>query len=220
MENSYQEIRTSKGEFDKLRSDRRFAKLLNLARVVNAIYFCFHSLLEYSGDTTPAGQRQHLNAFFFSTGALYEGLVVADSLEKYFGDRESYQNGFGKFLNDPATQELRRTTLKRMRNKFVFHYDEDVAKKLLKLLDLKSYVFATNIGSKRKGTYYNLADEVAINYLVKDSVSKEEEDLTIRQAFKSIGDALSSYVVCADQLLGDVLSEGPWKIHDAPDAGL
>src|SRR6266404_3074188 len=194
MENSYQEIRTSKGEFDKLRSDRRFAKLLNLARVVNAIYFCFHSLLEYSGDTTPAGQRQHLNAFFFSTGALYEGLVVADSLEKYFGDRESYQNGFGKFLNDPATQELRRTTLKRMRNKFVFHYDEDVAKKLLKLLDLKSYVFATNIGSKRKGTYYNLADEVAINYLVKDSVSKEEEDLTIRQAFKSIGDALSSYV--------------------------
>ena len=70
MTSDYREIRTTKEEFDKLRSDRQFAKLLNLARVVNAIYFCFHTLLEYGGDSTPVGQRQHINAFLFSTGAL------------------------------------------------------------------------------------------------------------------------------------------------------
>jgi len=99
-----------------------------------------------------------------------------------------------------------------MRDKFVFHYDEDVAKKLIKILDLQSYVFATNIGSKRRGTYYNLADEAVLNYLVKDCKSKEEEDRAIRAAFDSIGKALSSYVECADTLIADVLSEGSWTI--------
>ena len=143
---------------------------------------------------------------------MYEGLTVADSLGKHFGERESYRNGFGKFLADPQTEELRRSILKPMRDKFVFHYDEDVAKKLIKILDLQSYVFATNIGSKRRGTYYNLADEAVLNYLVKDCKSKEEEDRAIRAAFDSIGKALSSYVECADTLIADVLSEGSWTI--------
>jgi hypothetical protein len=207
----YREIRTSKENFDKIRSDRKFAKLLNLARAVNAIYFCFNSLLDYSGDDTPAGQRQHINGFLFSAGALHEGFCVADTLEKHFGDRDSYQNGFGRLLADPKTQALRRTILKRMRDKFVFHYDEDVAKKTLKTLDLKEYVFATGTGGKRKGTYYNLADEIVINYLLND-VPPDEQDSAFREALKSIGETLSAFVGCADALIGDVLLESTWRV--------
>jgi hypothetical protein len=208
----YQEIRTTKEEFDKLRSDRKFAKLLNLARAVNAIYFCFNSLLDYGGDETPAGQRQHINAFLFSTGALHEGFCVADTLEKHFGDRDSYRNGFGRLLADPNTQELRRSILKRMRDKFVFHYDEDVAKQTLKTLDLNQYIFATGTGGKRKGTYYNLADEIVINYLLKD-VSPDEQDRAFRQALETIGGTLSAFVDCADALMGDYLPESTWILR-------
>lgn len=210
----YREIYISREDFDKLRSDRKFAKLLNLARAVNAIYFCFNALLDYSNDDTPAGQRQHINAFLFSTGALFEGLNVADTLEKHFGDRDSYRNGFGKLLNDAETKQLRSTILKRMRDQFVFHYDEDVARKTIKTLDLTSYLFATGIGSKRSGIYYNLADEVVMNYLLGESVSQEEENRKFREAFESIAKVLKLYVESADALIGDILLEGDWKMRE------
>jgi len=131
-DSDYREIYASKEDFDKLRSDKKFANLLNLARAVNAVYFCFNSLLDYSGDETPAGQRQHINGFLFAAGVLHEGFRVAERLEKHFGDPASYRDGFGKLLAEPKTQDLRQKILKRMRNKLVFHYDEDVAKKTLK----------------------------------------------------------------------------------------
>ena len=127
MTEDYREIYTSAEKVDKLRSDPKFAKLLNLARAVNAIYFCLNVLLDHGGDITPAGQRQHINAFCFLPA--HEAFAVADSLEKYFGDRDSYRNGFGRLLEDPKTKQLRGTILHRMRNKLVFHYDEDVARK-------------------------------------------------------------------------------------------
>ncbi len=164
------EIYISKEDFDKLRSDRSFVKLLNLARVVNALYFCFNAILDYTNDVTPAGQRQFYNAFLFSSGALYEGLIVADTLEKHFGDLDSYRNGFGKLLNNGKTKEMRTTVLERIRNSCVFHFSEGVARKTIKTLDLPSYIFATNIGTKRAGTYYNLADETVINFLLGGSL--------------------------------------------------
>jgi hypothetical protein len=138
-----------------------------------------------------------------------EGFLVAERLEKHFGDRASYRNGFGKLLANRKTQGLRKHTLKRMRNKLVFHYDEDVSKEMLKSIDLKRYVFATGTGGKCKGTYYNLADDIVINYLLKD-VPASEHDAIFRYALRIIGEALHAFVDCADALIADVISEGIW----------
>ena len=143
---------------------------------------------------------------------MHEGFCVADRLEKHFGDRDAYRNGFAKLLADANTQQLRKTILKRMRDKFVFHYDKDVAEQTLKTLDLNEYVFATGTGGKRKGTYYNLADEIVINYLLND-VPPDEQDAVFRATLKSVGDALSAFVDCADTLMGDVLSEDTWTLQ-------
>jgi hypothetical protein len=214
MENDsdYREIYASKEDFDALRNDNQFANLLNLARAVNAVYFCFKSLLDYSGDETPAGQRQHINGFLFAAGVLHESFSVAARLEKHFGERASYRNGFGTLLADPKTQELRQTILKRIRNKLVFHYDEDVAKQTLKTLDLKQYVFATGTGGKRKGTYYNLADEIVLNYLLND-VPPEDQYTVFKEALVNIGQALSAFIDCADALIDDVIPEHTWKLR-------
>src|SRR5216683_1365326 len=140
-DSDFRKIYTSKENFDKLRFDQKFARLLNLARTVNAVYFCFKSLLDHSGDETPAGQRQHINAFLFATGVLHEGFTVAERLEKHFGDRDSYRTG---------------------------------------------------TGGKRKGTYYNLADEIVINYMLND-VPLNEQDAVFRATLKSIGESLSAF---------------------------
>jgi hypothetical protein len=212
----YRELYISKEDFDNLRSDRQFAKLLNLARAANALYFCYRALLDFSDDSTSAGQRQHINAFLFSAGVLHEGLIVADTLEKYFGERDSYRNGFGKLLNDESTKQLRNTILKRMRNKFVFHYDEDVPRKSLKTLNLPSYLFATGLGEKRRGLYYNLADEVVINFLLGDPASKEEERI-FREALENITKVLVGFTDSADMLIADVLSEMNWKVREGKE---
>jgi hypothetical protein len=213
----YREVYISKEDFDKLRSDRSFVKLLVLARVVNALYFCFSALLDYKNDLTPAGQRQSYNAFLFSSGALYEGLIVADTLEKHFGDRDSYSKGFGKLLKDAKTKEIRSTILERMRNSCVFHFSEGVARKTIKTLNLQSYIFATNVGRKRSGTYYNLADETVINFLLGDPSSPAEEERKFRSDTQSVTDLLAAFVDSADSLIGEVLAEGSWKMRVKKD---
>ena len=40
-----------------------------------------------------------------------------------------------------------------MRGKFVFHYD--VARKVLKIVDVPNYQSVTNEGNKRRSTYYS-----------------------------------------------------------------
>ena len=213
MNEDYREIYTSPERFDQLRSDPKFAKLLNLARAVNAIYFCLRVLLDHGGgDTTPSGQRQYINAFLFSAGALHEAFAVADSLERHFGDRDSYRNGFGKLLKDPKTKVLRATILRRLRNKLVFHYDEDVARKGLKTLGLDSYIFASAVGDRRSGTYYNLADEIVLNHLLGDSDGSDEDE-RLGTAAKDIADALSKFVHCADELMAGILSDDIWEVR-------
>jgi len=213
----YREAYISKEEFDKLRLDRSFVKLLNLARAVNALYFCFNAILDYKNDMTPAGLRQHYNAFLFSSGALYEGLIVADTLEKHFGNLDSYRNGFGKLLEDAKTKEIRKTILERIRNSCVFHFSEGVARKTIKTLDLPHYIFATNIGRKRAGTYYNLADEMVINFLLGDSLSPSEEERKLLDDTQNVTNLLVAFIESADTLIGEVLSEGDWRLRVGKD---
>jgi hypothetical protein len=127
-------------------------------------------------------------------------------------DRDSYRKGFAKLLEDPKTKELRGTILRRIRNKLVFHYDEDVAWKALKTLDLESYIFASAVGDKRSGTYYNLADEIVINYLLGDGDTSEEDEVFGATA-KDIAEALSRFAQCADELMAGIFSDDAWEMR-------
>ncbi|HVF56973.1 MAG TPA: hypothetical protein VM934_12540 [Pyrinomonadaceae bacterium] len=205
----------SKEDFDRIRSDARFGAILRLARVVNSLQFCFNSLVVVSDADTPANQRQRLNSFLFASGVLYEGLKVVRNLTKHFGQRQSFRNGLEKLLDEPVTKKLQGNILKDMRNKSVFHYDEDVAPKTLKILNLESYLFATGVGTHRGGVYYNLADEVVFNFIIGDeSKSKEEEEQALREAMKDITDLLTKFVDSADQLIGEVVAEMGWLIRE------
>ncbi len=204
------EVYISKEDFEKIKSDARFAALIPLARVVNALKFCFQTLIEYGNDNTPSGQRQHINSFLFACGILYEGLKIANVLGKHFGDRDFFRNGFGQLLKSKETKRLNETVLNSMRNKLVFHFDEDVAPAVLKNLDLELYAFASSAGSKSGEVYYNLADEVAINFILGEPGSKEEELRIFKEALQSISGVLTEYVNSADLLIAHVLKEMGW----------
>jgi hypothetical protein len=205
------EVYISKEEFEMLRSDASFLALLPLARVVNALRFCFQTLLEHSSDDKPSGLRQHINSFLFACGVLYEGLKIANTLGKQFGSRKSFRDGFGKLLKSKETKKLNETVLNPMRNKLVFHFDEDVAPSVLKNLDLERYAFATADGSKSGEIYYDLADEVAINFIIGEPGSRAEEDRVFREILKGVSIVMTEYVNSADSLIVDVLKDLNWK---------
>jgi hypothetical protein len=205
------EVYISKEDFEQLRSDAHFLALLPLARVVNALKFCFQTMIEHGNNDSPSGLRQHMNAFLFGCGVLYEGLKIANTLGKHFGDREAFCEGFGKLLKSKETKKLNDTVLNPMRNKLVFHFDEDVAPSVLKNLDLERYAFATADGAKSGEVYYNLADDIAINFIIGEPGSREEEERILREAFQSISIVITGYVNSADTLIGDVLKDMNWK---------
>jgi hypothetical protein len=205
------EVYISKEDFERLRTDPRFVSLLPLARVTNALKFCFQVLIEQGIGDTPAATRQHINAFLFACGVLYEGLKIANTLGKQHSERTSFRNGFGKLLKSKDTKRLNDTVLNAMRNKLVFHFDEDVAPSVLESLNLEQYAFATADGDKSGAVYYNLADEIAINFIVGAPGSKEEEDRIFRETLETIARVITNFVSSADSLIADVLKDLNWR---------
>jgi|SRR5689334_18043449 len=209
------EVYISKRHFDKMRSDPKFSALLRLARIVNALNFCFRTLIKSNEDDTPAASRQHINSLLFACGILYEGIKVAKTLGKYFADRESFQKGLAQLLKDKETKKLQETALNSMRNKIVFHYDEDVVTTTLNNLNLESYVFVSGYGPQRGEMYYTLADEIAINFMIGEPGSKQEEDRILRELLTTTAEVVTKFVRTSDVLIADVLAEMKWLRREA-----
>jgi hypothetical protein len=198
-------------EFDRYREDPQFATLLTLARVVNALQFCFHAMLEPGDGDEPAHLRQRMNGLLFSAGILHEGFAVAQTLGKHFRDRESYRDGFRKLLANPVTQKLRSTVLQTMRNEIVFHFNPDVAPTVLKTLKLDKYVFIAGVGPQEGQTYFQLADEIVFNHLVDTHRSGEDETQVLREMFSDFSYVISGFIKAAQALVPDVLIQMGWQ---------
>lgn len=213
------EISLPGDEFEKLRLDPRLARLLTLARVVNALRFCQLSVFSLTDADTPSNRRQRINAFLFTAGILYEGLRVAATLGKDFANRKAFTEGMGVLLGEERTKELRKTILNRLRNKIVFHYDEDVAPTGLEKMRLDSYRFATGVGRRNGDVYYDLADEVAVNFILGEPESPDEERKILAAMITDVTEVSLAFADAAEHLIVDVLSEMGWRAEERPNGG-
>lgn len=206
MDDSW-DIACSQETFSRLKTDERFLALLTLARVINALRFCQGAAL-YSKDVPgPAGVRTHINSFLFAGSVLYEGFLAVEQLALHFRDLDSYRNGFGNLLKDRSIQSLRQSVFHRMRNKFVFHFDKDVAKEAFDDFQLPAYKFASGIGKKSGEMYFGLADEAVLNYLLQPAANEPDESL--KERFKKIlqdtTQLMGRFVESAEYLMSDVI---------------
>ena len=146
IENALWDIVCSKEQFNKLGSDDRFLGLLRLARSVNALRFCQKPAIDVQNKDTPSSDRQLINSFLFTSSVLSESFIVVEELGKHFHNFDSFKDGFGNLIREKNFQKLRNTIYKRIRNKFVFHFDKDVAAEALENFELKKYRFASGNG--------------------------------------------------------------------------
>lgn len=214
MENIPYDISCSKAIFDVVKTDARFLSLLTLARFVNALRFCQKAGIDAQGTAGPAGARSSVNSFLFAASVLYEGFLLVQKLGKYYKDRDSFKSGFGALLRDKKVGSLRESVLYRMRNKFVFHFDEEVAKQSLENFELPEYKFASGIGKASGEMVFVLADEVVINYLLQPT--SNETDATLKERYKGILEdttqVMGKFLEAAERLMGDVLRDMGFKV--------
>lgn len=216
-ENELWDIVCSKRQFDKLKSDERFLALLRLARFVNALMFCHRPVINAGNMDTPDATRQRINSFVFASSVLYEGFRVAEQLGKHFRQLDSFKNGFANLMRDRNAQNLKNTILKRMRDKFVFHFDKDVATEALEGFELPHYKFATGKGKVFGQMYFCLADEVVMNFLLqlKDEESDDELKLRFQNITQDITQLMVKFLEAAEKLIAEALIQMGWVLRDS-----
>ena len=212
------DIACTQETFDLLKTDERFLGLLTLARIVNALYFCLRAALDSKNVSGPVGARSRINSPLFAASVLYEGFLTVERLAVHFKTLDSYKNGFSVLLKDKAVQVLRRSVLHKMRNKFVFHFDADVAKKALGRFQLPLYKFATGIGETSGGMYYALADEAVMHYLLQQAEDKPDDSLKARyeQFLQDTIQLIGRFTDAAERLMAEVLNDMGFTVMQRP----
>lgn len=203
------DISCTKSNFDKIKSDETFLGLLSLARFVNALRFCQRAALDAKSANSPSNTRSTINSFLFTSSVLYEGLLLIERLSKTYKDNKAFKSGFTKLLRDRNVQSLRDTVLKRARNKFVFHFDKDVANEALENFDVPTINFASAIGKASGEMYFGLADELSINYLLQPNEGETNESLTKRyiDIVQDTTKLMGNFVIYTESFMADVLKE-------------
>jgi hypothetical protein len=209
MQKQQWDITCTKRNFEKIKSDDDFLGLLSLGRFVNALRFCQKAAIDSKGDRNPSNARSIINSFLFSSSVLYEGFLLVEKLSQYYDKLDSFENGFGKLLREKHVQALRNSVLKRARNKFVFHFDKDVAKESLGNFDVPVINFASGVGKSTGEMYFGLADQLSINYLLQPRQNESDDSLRKRyiQIVKDTTWIMGIFSKSAEILMADVLEK-------------
>ena len=215
MNSELWDIECTPEAFKALKSDERFLGLLTLARFVNALRFCQQAVIAARKVDSPLSSRQTIHSFHLASCVLCEGFLLVERLGKHFHNLDSFKDGFGILLRDRSVRALRQSVLQRMRNKFVFHFDGDVAKDALRNFELPNYRFASSIGKASGEMYFGLADEAVMNYLLQpeptesDDVSKQR----LQKLIQDVTEFMGGFTDAAEKLIAEVLSSMGWTVR-------
>jgi len=199
------EITCDKETFAKVRREVKFPYIVALARAVNA-FNAVHSLFLHSPPTeTPERVRNGMNAYFFGSALLYEGLSLIRKMTKPFADDDDFRNGLHALLRDPAAQKIEQSHLNPGRNHAIFHFlPEEFEKAIGKAVDDRQ-VFAAAIGKKKKDLHYSYADVLAAEILVGIPIDKPEFWITFEKAAEETQELIIKFASDAEELIGNYL---------------
>ena len=203
-------ISLPRGDFERIKKDPRFVRVVQLGRIVNALRYTHMAGAASSAEPESSGRRQRIASFLYLTGLLYEGFRVADVLGKDFKTSVAFQNGFARLSKKPEVARLRQGILNDLRNKAVFHNDDEVVEIGLDLIDVDPVVFARSLDGTWGTTHYDLADLAVLKYAFR-SAPAVDLDQQIRTTLPLILNVAVEFGESAEALMGEVLLELGWR---------
>jgi hypothetical protein len=211
------EILCSREQFEPLRDDEAFHRLIDLARHVNAIRFGQAALsLHRESEDSPSASRQRSATFLYHAGIIYEALGLIPKLRQHYGTLDFWEETFGVFGDDGAIAAIRAkgTDLQKLRNHASFHVLPMVAEKSLARLEMDEYVFASARGRTVGDIYYNLADTVPIHYVIGAPRERDRFMAEFERMATEIRDLVLKFLEAADRFIPRVLRQYGFKRRD------
>jgi len=208
-------ISLSRADFLQLKDDPGFLRVVQLGRILNALRYTHMAGAAAPKENDTSARRQRIASFLYVTGLLYEGFLLADVLGKDFKASTTFQKGFASLLKKPDVVKLRQGILNDLRNKAVFHNDDDVVKLGLGLVDTDPVVFLRSLGGTWGSTHYDLADLAVLRYAFRH-VHIADLDQEVQSTLPLILNVALEFGDCAEELMGEVLLEMGWQRQEEP----
>ncbi|MEX1185918.1 MAG: hypothetical protein WEA80_04955 [Gemmatimonadaceae bacterium] len=183
-----------------------------LARITNSIRFSVGAAFDRHGDPAPASNRQRIGSFLYLGALLYEALRFADRLGEHFRDHETFRIDFVPLLNDQRVQDLREGVLKRLRNRAIYHHDDDVMPEGLRDLVMPEYVFARGHGTGFMDLDYILPDILISKFALPElDVTRALTD-QLAPVLRDVLMVGQRFALAADRLIDESTRKWGWKV--------
>lgn len=202
--------------FRELRSDREFAFLVSLARIVNALKFGVASHRAAAEDLTPAAERQRVGSTFYLAGVLHEVLEFRSAAAKRWGDLTSFRDVFAT-LDDSSVDEGTAEVLRRIRNRAAFHFDPAVAEKNVPQLPAEPFTFLAATGKDPFESNYELADLITFGFIFEAPTDVVRLNAGLRPFRSKLDELLLAFIRRADSVMVSRLLKLGFTILSRPD---
>ena len=205
----------ARDDFDRIKKDPRFVRVVQLGRIVNALRYTHIAGATASSEADSSARRQRIASFLYVSGVLYEGFRLADVLGRDFATSTAFREGLGPLLKKPEVVALRQGVLNELRNKAVFHNDDEVMRVGLDLVQADPVVFFRAHGGTWGTTHYDLSDLAVLTYAFRNVQTGVVDELG---TLRLILDVALEFGNCAESLIGEVLFEMGWKRREEDSA--
>jgi len=209
-------VKVPLSQLKKLRNDPKFILILQLGRYINQLMYFHKVYLANDDGVTPVGVRHTHNSFFFMCAILYEALKIIGPLGSEFRSYRTFRNGFAKLSKNADMNDLKTKVLNKMRNEFIFHVDPKPFEEALQTYDLRLIDFVTTTTGKQGDNYFNLSDELVLNYIIGDHGSAKAEREYYAKVVKKVGDVMAEFIRCANSLIYEYIDRKLWKPETRP----
>ena len=213
IQNQDMECVIPKETFEKLRDDRQFIRMLQLARFQNQLSFCIAAVPSISDPhhAMYRDSRQLINAMLFGSAILFEGIGQLKDAMAHFKWYATYKNDFRPFIKDSDTNRVRERYLKQLRNTSVSHVDSSIIADTLKWVTYEKYALLG--GSKESSTiYYPLADNIGFTAAMGFHENDEAEMVTILDYFQTWSKVTVAFNAVVNKLILEYMEKKGWGV--------
>jgi hypothetical protein len=210
------QLECSAAVFDRLRTDREFAFLTTLARVLNATKFGVEAHRTYAEELTPIGERHRVGALLYLAAVVHEILELKKKAETDYSDLPAVSTVFSVFSEDRLDAELV-TVLHRIRNRAAFHFDVAAAERALPRLPAEPFTFVAAVGRDPMTANYELADIVTFGFLFDAYADVDQLSARLKAFRPKLDRLLLDFVKAADQYLFKRLRELGFVVAPRPE---
>jgi hypothetical protein len=157
-------------DFERVRTDERFAALLSLGRTANLLRSTLSLAMPHDEAPRTVANRSMMSATLLVTGFVAEALGSLERYARHWKSLPAYAEFVVPLTTDPVRKSLTGQWLRPLRNQAVFHNDPVVTIESLKLMTpTVPQVLAEGTTETIMDVYYPASDAIAIIYLVQNA---------------------------------------------------